>query len=75
MAARRSKRASYWGPLAMADRMIWPDGGWRAAMRRVRREVFGPQQKARIGIDPKTGKRKTVGVRQGADGRWEAKRK
>lgn len=71
----KRKRKSFWSPAAVTGRIVWGRGGFKGAVRQVRREVFGPQQKARVTIDPGTGKLKAAGARQRTDGTWEVKPK
>jgi hypothetical protein len=73
MAKRKPKRKSFWSPPAVVGRVVWGRGGFKGAVRKVRREWIGPQQVARISVDPGTGTLKKAGVRQKTDGIWEVK--
>jgi hypothetical protein len=74
MAKRKPKKKSFWSPPAVVGRVVWGRGGFKGAVRKVRREWVGPQQRARVTVDPDTGKLKAAGVRQRKDGTWEVKR-
>lgn len=80
MAKRKSRKKSYWGPYATSGRVVWGDGGFRAARKRVirewkqsLRERVGPRTVASYRVDPDGGKPKTQGLRQKRDGTWEYK--
>jgi hypothetical protein len=73
MAKRMPKKSSPWSPAAVVGRVVWGRGGFKGAVRKVRREWIGPREVASIRPHPDTGKLKAAGVRQRTDGRWEVK--
>lgn len=70
---RKSKTKSFWSPAAVIGRVVWGRGGFGGAVRRVRRESFGPRTVASIRVDPVTEKLKTKGLKRGTGGVWEYK--
>jgi hypothetical protein len=70
---KRKPKSSYWSPAAVAGRVVWGHGGFKAFRRRVWREWVAPRDvmPARPGAD--AGKLKAAGARQRKDGTWAVK--
>jgi len=68
---RRKRKSSYWSPAAVAGRVVWGHGGFKAFRRRVWREWVAPRDITPARPDPRSGKMKAAGVQQRKDGTWK----